>query len=126
MITYTITTDAEEMADVFGRELAVANSKAAAITQRNGESMLAMVKALSPYRTGEYRGSHQISLVGTGNTYSAEVYTDLERGSMLEFGGSQIMDDGQVVEHTPQPHYRPAFEFVSARYFDELYRYMQP
>lgn len=126
MIDYTITTDAYRVAQVFERELAVANNKAAAITERNGNELLNIVQALSPYRTGEYKRSHQISLVGSGSMYSAEVYTDLERGAMLEFGGTQVMGDGTAVERPPRPHYRPAFEFVSAKYFEELYTYMQP
>jgi hypothetical protein len=123
MITYTITTDADKMAQVFGREAVQASLKVAATTQRNGDRLLRLVQALSPYRTGEYRRSHQIELSNMGSYYAAEVYSDLDRGAMLEFGGQQTQSDGSTVDRAPKPHYRPAFEFVSAQYFEELYKY---
>ena len=124
MITYEITADAYLVERDFLREAMIAPAKAGAITQRNGQRLREMVKALSPFRTGEYRASHQLSLVSTGQSFTAEVYTDLPRGRMLEFGGPQILSDGTSIQRSPQPHYRPAFEFVSAQYYDELYRFI--
>jgi Bacteriophage HK97-gp10, putative tail-component len=124
MFEYTVTTDAAKMAVVFEREATLAPTKVAAVTQRNGQRLLEMVQALSPYKTGEYKRSHQIQLYSIGGMYSAEVYTDLERGAILEFGGPQTLSDGSQVDRDPHPHYRPAFEFVSAQYYEELARYM--
>lgn len=121
---YTITTDAHLMEEVFKVEIAAAPVKAAAITQRNGQRLLQMVQAFSPYRTGEYRESHQISLLSTGGTYLAEIYTDLPRGMMLEFGGDQLRSNGTTVHRQARPHYRPAFEFTSALYVEELIQFM--
>ena len=126
MIDYTITTDAWKVADDFTREASVAPLKVAATTQRNGEQLLDLVRALSPYETGEYQESHQIELTNMGSYYAAEVYTDLDRGAMLEFGGPQVQGDGTTVDRPPKPHYRPAFEFVSLKYFEELYKYIGP
>lgn len=124
MITYEITTDAVKMTNAFKREADVAPIRVAAITQRNGSRLLEMVRALSPYRTGEYRASHELNLIKMGNTYAAEVYSDLPRGRILEFGGDVTYSDGTTSYRNPRPHYRPAFEFVSAQYYDELSRFM--
>lgn len=123
---YTITTDAHQVADWLGAEAASAPAKVAAITQRNGARLLQMVRTLSPVDTGEYRRSHRIELSKVGNTYMAEVYTDLPRGQMLEFGGPQEYSDGTVVHRDPSPHYRPAFYFASDRYYTELFEFMSP
>jgi hypothetical protein len=124
MPEYKITSDAYKMIQAFDREVALAPIRTAAITERNGNKLIGMVRALSPFRTGEYRASHQLSLVSTGQSFTAEVYTDLPRGRMLEFGGDQIFSNGSTIYRNPKPHYRPAFEFVSAQYYDELSRFM--
>ena len=124
MISYTVTTDANLVAKYFQDEAIKAPIRVAAITQRNGQRLLEMVRVLSPFRTGEYRASHQLNLIKIGNTYGAEVYSDLPRGRILEFGGDVTYPDGTTRERGPRPHYRPAFEFVSAQYYDELSRFI--
>lgn len=124
MIEYTVTTDAHLMEQQFRKAAYVAPTMAAAITERNGKKLLEMVRALSPYKTGEYKDSHMIQLLGSGSLWSAEVYTDLDRGMMLEFGGNQVHSDGSTTYRDPHPHYRPAFEFVAAQYYEELARFI--
>lgn len=122
---YKITTDAYKVADWLERERLAAPIRVQAIVQRNANKMLTRIRALSPYRTGEYRASHSVLFMKTGSMeFGAEIGSDLARGRPLEFGGPVKGRDGVVRQFEPRPHFRPAFDEIAPVFEKELMEFI--
>lgn len=123
---YTIKVDAWDAIIDMYRAAETAPDIVGAVTERNARKLLGLVQQLSPYRTGEYRASHRIELRKNGMAFQAEIGSDLDRGKLLEFGGTVNMPNGGTSVRPPKPHFRPAFETVSNEYYGELFEFVRP
>lgn len=111
----TIETNADEVAGQFISSAWRARGRTASVLQAYSMHMQRQIRALAPYKTGEYRASIGRQFFQAGGSSGFEIGSDLPRGYILEFGGFVEQADGTVHRRTPQPHFRPVMAEAEER-----------